>query len=145
VGESQASIKYLAPYVFKVAISNHRIVKVEDRGVFFRYRKTNSNRWRTMALDAMELMRRFLRHVPPTGLMKVRYYGFLNPNCHAGLDTISSLIELSYGFRISRPEAEIAAGEPITRGKCGGALRLRAIILPGGVVIKPGRDFEAAL
>ena len=138
VGESQASIKYLAPYVFKVAISNHRIVKVEDHKVFFRYRKTHSNRWRTMALDAMEFMRRFLQHVLPTGFMKVRYYGFLNPNCKVGLDTISALIELSYGFRISRPQVEIDPREPITCSKCGGTLKLRLIILPGGTVIKPG-------
>ncbi len=65
VGESRTSTPYLAPYVFKVAISNHRIVKVEHHKVSFRCRKTHSNQWRTMALDAMEFMRRFLRHVLP--------------------------------------------------------------------------------
>lgn len=138
VGESQASLKYLAPYVFKVAISNHRIVKVEEQTVFFRYRKTHSNRWRTMALDAMEFMRRFLQHVLPTGFMKVRYYGFLNPNCKVELDTVSTLIELSRGFEISRPEVEIEPWKPITCSKCGGTLKLRVIILPCGTVIKPG-------
>jgi predicted Zn-ribbon and HTH transcriptional regulator len=138
VGESHASIKYLAPYVFKVAISNRRILKVEDHKVYFRYRKTHSNRWRTMALDAMEFMRRFLQHVLPTGFMKVRYYGFLNPNCKVGLHTISALIELSYGFSISRPEAELEPWEPITCTKCGGTLKLRLIVLPGGIVIRPG-------
>lgn len=138
VGESQASLKYLAPYVFKVAISNHRIVKVEEHTVFFRYRKTHSNRWRTMALDAMEFMRRFLQHVLPTGFMKVRYYGFLNPNCKIELDTVSTLIELSHGFEISRPEVDIEPWKPITCSKCGGTLKLRVIILPCGTVIKPG-------
>jgi hypothetical protein len=138
VGESQAGLKYLAPYVFKVAISNHRIVKVEEHTVFFRYRKTHSNRWRTMALDAMEFMRRFLQHVLPTGFMKVRYYGFLNPNCKIELDTVSTLIELSHGFEISRPEVEIKPWKPITCSKCGGALKLRVIILPCGTVIRPG-------
>ena len=138
VGESRASIKYLAPYVFKVAISNHRIVKVEDHTVTFRYRKTHSNRWRTMTLDALEFIRRFLQHVLPTGFMKVRYYGFLNPNCHIGLDSISALIELSYGFTISRPEVEHEPREPVTCSKCGGTMKLRLIILPGGTVIKPG-------
>jgi hypothetical protein len=70
--------------------------------------------------------------------MKVRYYGFLNPDCKVGLDTISSLIELSHGFRISRPQVEIEPREPITCSKCGGTLKLRLIILPGGTVIKPG-------
>jgi hypothetical protein len=138
VGESHASIKYLAPYVFKVAISNHRIVKVEDHMVFFRYRKTHSNRWRTMALDVLEFMRRFLQHVLPTGFMKVRYYGFLNPGCKIGLDRISALIELSYGFTISKPQVELEPREPIACSKCGGRLKLQLIILPGGIMIKPG-------
>ena len=100
VGASAASLKYLAPYVFKVAIANSRIVKVENRTVTFRYQKPKSSRWRTMALDVLEFIRRFLQHVLPTGFMKVRYFGFINPNCKVGLDTISALIELSYGFNL---------------------------------------------
>ncbi|MGB6012461.1 MAG: transposase [Desulfobacterales bacterium] len=69
IGAGEQSIKYFAPYVFKVAISNSRIVKIEDRRVFFRYRKNKSNRWRTMALDVMEFLRRFLQHVLPTGFI----------------------------------------------------------------------------
>jgi len=57
MGTCQQSIRYLAPYVFKVAISNSRIIKVEDGKVWFRYRKSHSNRWRTMALDSMEFTR----------------------------------------------------------------------------------------
>jgi predicted Zn-ribbon and HTH transcriptional regulator len=138
VGESHAVIKYLAPYVFKVAISNQRIVKVEDHKVFFRYRNTHSNRWRTMALDVMELMRRFLQHVLPVGFMKVRYYGFLNPNCKVSLDTIAALIELSYGFTIARPAVDLDPWKPPTCTKCGGTLKLRLIVLPGGILIRPG-------
>ena len=81
VGSSQASLKYLAPSVFKVALSNNRIIKVENNTVFFQYTKPHSRRPRTMALDAIEFIRRFLQHVLPTGFMKIRYYGFLNPNC----------------------------------------------------------------
>jgi len=138
VGESQASIKYLAPYVFKVAISNNRIVKVEGRTVYFRYRKPHSERWRTMALDVMEFLRRYLQHVLPTGFMKIRYYGFLNPNCKIGLETISGLIECSYGFTITTPEAQKEPREPMTCGKCGGKLKLRSIFLPCGIVIRAG-------
>lgn len=138
VGESSASLKYLAPYVFKVAISNGRILKVEDRTVTFRYKKPKSNRWRTMALDAMEFMRRFLQHVLPTGFMKVRYFGFMNPNCRVDLETIRGLIELSYGFTVTTPEIELAPWQPITCPHCGGALKLRWIVLPNGVPIRPG-------
>ena len=61
VGSSEASLKYLAPYVFKVAISNSRILKVEDRTVFIRYRKPHSHRLRTLALEVMDFIRRFLQ------------------------------------------------------------------------------------
>jgi hypothetical protein len=77
----------------KVAISNHRIVKVENDRVFFRYKKTKSNRWRTMSLAVMEFMHRFLQHVLPSGFMKVRYYGFLSPGSSVEIDDIIPLIE----------------------------------------------------
>lgn len=76
VGSSEGSLKYLAPYVFKVAITDSRIVKVENRQVIFRYKKQKSSRWRTMPLEVMEFIRRYLQHVLPTGFMKIRYYGF---------------------------------------------------------------------
>lgn len=53
MGSGEASIKSLAPYVFKVAISDHRIDRVEGRNVFIRYEKTGSNRLRTMKLDVI--------------------------------------------------------------------------------------------
>ena len=139
VGASAASLKYLAPYVFKVAIANSRIVKVENRTVTFRYQKPKSSRWRTMALDALEFIRRFLQHVLPTGFMKVRYFGFINPNCKVGLDTISALIELSYGFNLPELDAGgLEPWQPIVCPHCGGALKLRAIVLSNGTVIRPG-------
>ena len=90
VGASEASLKYLAPYVFRVAISENRIVKVENRTVFFHYRKPHSSRLRTMALDVMEFIRRFLQHAVLTHSERTRPQplpiyqipvapGFLNP------------------------------------------------------------------
>lgn len=130
IGNSEQSIKYLAPYVFKVAISNSRIVKVQDRKVFFKYRKNRSNRWRTMALDVMEFLRRFLQHVLPTGFMKVRYYGFMNPSCSVSLDKIVALIELAFGFTIVLAKSNIEAPEPMTCPHCGGNLVYRFSVLP---------------
>ena len=107
VASSDATLKYLAPYVFKVAISNSRIVRVQDRTVLIRYRKPHSERSRILALDVMEFIRRFLQHVLPTGFMKIRYYGFMNPNCAVALDRIRDLIELSYGFAVDLPVPEV--------------------------------------
>ena len=98
VGSSEGSLKYLAPYVFKVAITDSRIVKVENRQVTFRYKKQKSARWRTMTLDVMEFIRRYLQHVLPTGFMKIRYYGFMGSGSSVTLDDIRAAIELSLDF-----------------------------------------------
>jgi hypothetical protein len=130
VGAGQRSIKYLAAYVFKVAISNSRIVKVENRRVFFKYRKHNSNRWRTMSLEVIEFMRRFLQHVLPTGFMKIRYYGFLHPASSVKLDKIAALIELAFGFEITTPKIVLEPPEPMTCKSCNANLILRSYVLP---------------
>ena len=127
VSSSEACLKYLAPYVFKVAISNSRIVKVEDRTVLIRYRKPHSERRRILALDVIEFIRRFLQHVLPTGFMKIRYYGFFNPNCAVSLDRIRGLIELSYGFAVDLPLPDIEPRRPNTCPSCGGLLKLRSV------------------
>jgi hypothetical protein len=138
VGSSEASLKYLAPYVFRVAISNSRILKVENRTVFIRYRKSHSHRLRTLPLEVMEFIRRFLQHVLPTGFMKVRYYGFMNPNCAVSLDHVSSLIELGYGFNVPLPNTELEPWRPITCPTCGGTLRLRSFVLPCKILLWSG-------
>jgi len=87
-----SAFTYLAPYVFKVAISNHRLVSLTDRTVTFTYRKVGSTRLRTAQLDGLEFLRRFLQHVLPEGFMKVRHFGFLHASCAVPLATIRLLI-----------------------------------------------------
>ncbi len=130
VGCPEAAIKYLTPYVFQVAISNTRIVKVEDGKVFFRYKKSGSNRPRTMALDALEFIRRFLQHVLPTGFMKVRYYGFLNPNSKVPLEKVRTLVELAYGFVLNEPKMDKKTMPSFLCPHCKGELVYCYAILP---------------
>ena len=66
-GDGRESLRYLAPYVFRVAIGDHRIVSCDDGQVTFTYRRVGSNRPRKMTLDAMEFLRRFFQHVLPPG------------------------------------------------------------------------------
>jgi Putative transposase len=135
---SEACLKYLAPYVFKVAISNSRILKVEDRTVFICYRKSHTNRLRTLPLEIMEFMRRFLQHALPTGFMKVRYYGFMNPNCKVTLDHITTLIAATYGFDVALPKAALEPTRPITCPSCGGLLKLRFLLSPTQILLWSG-------
>jgi hypothetical protein len=87
-----SAFTYLAPYVFKVAIANSRIVGLKDRTVIFMYRKPGSARPRTTTLDAMEFLRRFLQHVLPDGFMKVRHFGFMHASSALNIDTIRQMI-----------------------------------------------------
>ena len=135
VHSSEATLKYLAPYVFKVAISNSRIVALQDRTVLIRYRKPHSERPRILALDVMEFIRRFLQHVLPTGFMKIRYYGFMNPNCALPLQRIRALIELSYGFAIDLPVPEIKPPRRSTCPSCGGLLKFCSV-LPAAKILR---------
>jgi hypothetical protein len=91
---SHSAFTYLAPYVFKVAIANQRIVSLTDRTVTCTYRKVGSARLRTAHLDVMEFLRRFLQHVLPEGFMKVRhFFGFLHTSCAIPPATIRLMME----------------------------------------------------
>jgi hypothetical protein len=82
----------LAPYVFRVAISNHRLVRLTDRTVTFTYRTVGRARLRPAPLDVIEFIRRFLHHVLPHGFLQVRHFGFLHASCALPLDAVRLLI-----------------------------------------------------
>jgi hypothetical protein len=85
MGKGLGAFKYLAPYIFRVAISNNRILKLTSGKVTFRYRTSDTGKLKTCTLPAEEFIRRFLQHVLPRGFVKVRYYGFLAPGCRQRL------------------------------------------------------------
>jgi hypothetical protein len=73
---------YVGRYTHRVAISNSRLVSMDDGKVCFRWKDyRDDNRQKTMALPADEFIRRFLIHVLPDGFHRIRYFGFLG-NCH---------------------------------------------------------------
>jgi hypothetical protein len=71
----QAVVEYLARYAFRIAITNTRIVAMDDTHVTFRYKLRETGEWRMCRLTAVEFLRRFLMHVLPRGFHKLRYYG----------------------------------------------------------------------
>jgi hypothetical protein len=71
-------LTYLARYTHRVAISNHRLVALEDGQVTFRYKDyQRGHRLRTLTLEAVEFLRRLILHVPPRGFHRLRHFGFL--------------------------------------------------------------------
>jgi Putative transposase/Transposase zinc-binding domain len=76
----EAVLAYLARYTHRVAISNRRLIALDERGVTFRYkdyRRDGAERYATMTLSADEFIRRFLLHVLPRGFHRIRHYGLL--------------------------------------------------------------------
>jgi hypothetical protein len=73
----QQVMDYVGRYTHRVAISNHRIVDIENGQVKFNWRDYRDNQQKIMTLSAQEFIRRFLLHVLPSGFHRIRYYGFL--------------------------------------------------------------------
>jgi Putative transposase. len=81
-GGPQHVLEYLGRYTHRVAISNRRLLALQDGQVSFEWKDyRNAGKSNVMTLPAEEFIRRFLQHVVPTGLQRIRYYGFL-ANCH---------------------------------------------------------------
>lgn len=103
VGYGEKALKYLATYVFRVAITNNRIVRLSNDQVTFRCRAPDSGKMCLQTLPVMEFMRRYLTHVLPRGFIKVRYYGLLSPVHRPTLNRVKSLLGalfvLLLGFR----------------------------------------------
>jgi hypothetical protein len=77
-------LKYLARYTHRVAISNARLVKVEENQVFFRWKDyADGNQQKVMALEAVEFIRRFLLHIVPSGFVRIRHYGLMGNRVRA--------------------------------------------------------------
>lgn len=124
VGDGRGCLNYLAPYVFRVAIGDHRIRSDRNGLITFSYRRSGSRRSRTMTLQAHEFLRRFLQHVLPTGFQKIRYYGFASPRARFSLDLVHWLIALHAGKPFvlrSRPSPPPA---PRASCPCGGVLHV---------------------
>jgi hypothetical protein len=92
----EAVLAYLARYTHRVAISNSRLVALDQRGVTFRYkdyRRDGQARYRTMSLSADEFIRRFLLHVLPKGFHRIRHYGLLaSASCKTNIARARELI-----------------------------------------------------
>jgi hypothetical protein len=83
-GSGTAAVKYLGTYVARTAIHDRRLVSVTSQAVTFRWKdRAHQNRTRLLTLPGVEFVRRYLRHVLPTGLRSVRYYGFCHPAAKA--------------------------------------------------------------
>jgi hypothetical protein len=103
----QAALDYLARYAFRIAITNNRILAVDDATETYRYKDRAADRQRKQTVAGHEFVRRFLQHVLPAGFHKVRYYGLW----HASRQLLRNLRNALLLAQPARPPAE-PASEP---------------------------------
>ena len=128
---TEGVLKYLAPYVFRVAISDSRIIAVQNDCVTFKYTPSGTKKIKLITLHAMEFMRRFLQHVLPTGFMKIRYYGFMSPGCPVSNAEVAAMVQLanteSPVIYPPDPPALVTPPPPVPCPCCGKPMQLRQI------------------
>jgi len=122
-----AVLAYLSRYTHRVAISNSRLLSLDERGVTFRwkdYRAKGHTRHKAMTLGADEFMRRFLLHTLPSGLHRIRHYGLLaNSNRKASLAAARELLGQVPPPQCTAEDANVDHNEPrFVCWHCGAAL-----------------------
>ena len=121
-----ATLKYLAPYIFRVAISHKRILKLAHGQVTFRYTESSTGQTRICTLTAEEFIRRFLQHVLPKGFVKVRYYGLFSPGLRHRLRQARQLLGEQDTCEPEEPSQETASTSEVACRcpQCGQVMRL---------------------
>ena len=130
-----AVLAYLSRYTHRVAISNQRLVALDERGVTFRwkdYRAKGGPPIKTMTLAAGEFMRRFLLHVLPNGFHRIRHYGlFANASRKANLARVRQLLHVPAGAPSTEGGAPADPAPPtFICPHCGAGMVIVAIFAP---------------
>jgi len=138
-GGPEEVLRYLARYTHRVAISNRRLVALDDSGVTFKwkdYRIEGPERYKQMTLETHEFIRRFLMHVLPQGFHRIRYYGLLTSQTRA--KNIARIRELLAVPLIPIDAIKAAAAKPEEPNPpehpcpcCGGRMRIIETFLRG--------------
>ncbi len=132
VGKGEAAFKYLATYIFRVAISNNRLRKLHDGQVTFSYKESATDQLKRCTVTAAEFIRRFLQHVLPNRFIKVRYYGLLSPAHRQLLQRARQLLSATTS-KLNREAVKTTAPLALLScPHCGGPLTLLSPLAPRG-------------
>ena len=124
-------IQYLGKYTHRIAISNHRLISIDDDRVSYYVKDyRNKGKWKSFSITGVEFIRRFLMHVPPRRFVRIRHYGILSTRCKAVKMTLCRLL-----LQQEQRKAQLK-GVPVpeilkmlwdidicTCDKCGGSMR----------------------
>ncbi len=133
-GRGEQVLNYLARYVFRIAITNSRLQSIQDGKVRFRYRDNRTQQTRHVTLSGIEFIHRFLQHVLPRGVTKVRYYGIFSPSSKPRLQRARQLLSADAPQAdppAPAPKLEIEVSVPLHCPLCRvGVLVLRGSLPP---------------
>ena len=134
VGSGQEAFRSLAPDIFRVAISNNRMLKLADDQVTFQDKESATAQVKTCTVPAEECMRRFLQHVLPHRFVKVRYDGLLSPGNRHLLNRARRLLGRSaVKTKTSGKGGAVKESTAAPRcPRCGGTLVLLQTLKPKG-------------
>jgi Putative transposase/Transposase zinc-binding domain len=138
----EAVLAYLSRYTHRVAISNSRLLAMDERGVTFRwkdYRAKGKTRYKAMTLAPDEFMRRFLLHVLPGGFHRIRHYGLLaNGSRRTNLALARELLHVApQGLDKSAGEAPTEPAPTFVCAHCGHAMVVLQIFARGCSIRAP--------
>jgi hypothetical protein len=113
IGTGQHAALYLSRYIYRVALTNHRIERFHDGRVTFRYTHARSGETRRLTLPVNTFIARFLQHVLPKGFTKVRSYGLLSPGRRSQLERARDLLELHARDAVVKPTGDPPVSTPV--------------------------------
>ena len=134
--KAQTVVRYLSRYTYKTAISNSRILDMDDHCVQFRWKDYRDGQQKIMMLSGEEFVRRYLLHILPKGFMRIRHFGFLANRCRARkLNCIRDRIKTAEKPEVQQPAVAPAisasTNEPCHCPVCRiGVLRVRCEVSP---------------
>jgi hypothetical protein len=137
VGDGRDALRYLAPYVFRVAIGNHRIRRVEchedgSGTVTMMVKRSGTRTYRPMKLSAEKFIGRFLQHVLPKGFQKVRHFGFMHKRSKVSARWLAMLVTVTLNmvYIINATPQALPWKQPKTCPSCGGQLAFVTMLPP---------------
>ena len=103
VGSGEAAYRYLARYVYQVYLSEQCILSYTDKMITLRYRDSNTKKIRTLRLEPMEFIRRFLQHVLPSRFCKIRHYGLHHSSKRKIIKQLQASMSFALGRNLPKP------------------------------------------
>lgn len=140
VGNGQAALKYLAPYIHRVAISNRRLISIQHRGsmetsqVTFQFRASDTGQLKLCTLSVESFLQRFLQHILPHAFVKVRYYGFFGATLRSRLtalqERLGRAVDPLPSDQTNQDTTQTEPRQKILCPKCGQPMLFQRDLLP---------------